>query len=80
MYCKEDGIVAIWRLSKSKGSLKTKAGVCVKPSPFISLLQGLDKETCLIPAVQEPVFPQSYNLVTENLALTEYTLYLGFHR
>ncbi|KAH0519549.1 Ubiquitin conjugation factor E4 A, partial [Microtus ochrogaster] len=43
-------------------------------------MRGLDKETCLIPAVQEPVFPQSYNLVTENLALTEYTLYLGFHR
>ncbi|XP_016777576.1 ubiquitin conjugation factor E4 A isoform X3 [Pan troglodytes] len=41
---------------------------------------GLDKETCLIPAVQEPKFPQNYNLVTENLALTEYTLYLGFHR
>lgn len=43
-------------------------------------MRGLDKETCLIPAVQEPTFPQSYNLVTENLALTEYTLYLGFHR
>ncbi|XP_021027472.1 ubiquitin conjugation factor E4 A isoform X3 [Mus caroli] len=43
-------------------------------------MRGLDKETCLIPAVQEPMFPQSYNLVTENLALTEYTLYLGFHR
>ncbi|XP_069894685.1 ubiquitin conjugation factor E4 A-like [Dipodomys merriami] len=43
-------------------------------------MRGLDKETCLIPAVQEPNFPQSYNLVTENLALTEYTLYLGFHR
>lgn len=50
------------------------------PSPFLLLLRGLDKETCLIPAVQEPTFPQSYNLVTENLALTEYTLYLGFHR
>ncbi|KFO31077.1 Ubiquitin conjugation factor E4 A [Fukomys damarensis] len=43
-------------------------------------MRGLDKETCLIPAMQEPKFPQSYNLVTENLALTEYTLYLGFHR
>ncbi|EAW67371.1 ubiquitination factor E4A [Homo sapiens] len=43
-------------------------------------MRGLDKETCLIPAVQEPKFPQNYNLVTENLALTEYTLYLGFHR
>ncbi|KAM5245456.1 ubiquitin conjugation factor E4 A isoform 2-T2 [Ctenodactylus gundi] len=43
-------------------------------------MRGLDKETCLIPAVQEPTFPQNYNLVTENLALTEYTLYLGFHR
>ncbi|XP_012510841.1 PREDICTED: ubiquitin conjugation factor E4 A [Propithecus coquereli] len=42
--------------------------------------RSLDKETCLIPAVQEPKFPQNYNLVTENLALTEYTLYLGFHR
>uniref|UniRef100_A0A2K5M8D7 Ubiquitin conjugation factor E4 n=1 Tax=Cercocebus atys TaxID=9531 RepID=A0A2K5M8D7_CERAT len=41
-------------------------------------MRGLDKETCLIPA--EPKFPQNYNLVTENLALTEYTLYLGFHR
>ncbi|TEA29501.1 hypothetical protein DBR06_SOUSAS510057 [Sousa chinensis] len=43
-------------------------------------MRGLDKETCLIPAVQEPKFPQNYNLVTENLVLTEYTLYLGFHR
>ncbi|XP_007934667.1 ubiquitin conjugation factor E4 A [Orycteropus afer afer] len=43
-------------------------------------MRGLDKETCLIPAVQEPEFPQNYNLVTENLVLTEYTLYLGFHR
>ncbi|XP_045412325.1 ubiquitin conjugation factor E4 A isoform X2 [Lemur catta] len=43
-------------------------------------MRGLDKETCLIPTVQEPKFPQNYNLVTENLALTEYTLYLGFHR
>ncbi|XP_029770957.1 ubiquitin conjugation factor E4 A isoform X2 [Suricata suricatta] len=43
-------------------------------------MRGLDKETCLTPAVQEPEFPQSYNLVTENLVLTEYTLYLGFHR
>ncbi|XP_020142294.2 ubiquitin conjugation factor E4 A isoform X2 [Microcebus murinus] len=43
-------------------------------------MRGLDRETCLIPTVQEPKFPQNYNLVTENLALTEYTLYLGFHR
>nr|KAF6325962.1 ubiquitination factor E4A [Myotis myotis] len=43
-------------------------------------MRGLDKETCLIPAVQEPKFPQNYNLVTENLVLTEYTLHLGFHR
>uniref|UniRef100_A0A8C0DCX8 Ubiquitin conjugation factor E4 n=1 Tax=Balaenoptera musculus TaxID=9771 RepID=A0A8C0DCX8_BALMU len=43
-------------------------------------MRGLDKETCLIPAVREPEFPQNYNLVTENLVLTEYTLYLGFHR
>lgn len=43
-------------------------------------MRGLDKETCLIPVVQEPIFPQSYNLVTENLTLTEYTLFLGFHR
>uniref|UniRef100_M3XZG1 Ubiquitin conjugation factor E4 n=1 Tax=Mustela putorius furo TaxID=9669 RepID=M3XZG1_MUSPF len=43
-------------------------------------MRGLDKETCLIPAMQEPKFPQNYNLVTENLVLTEYTLYLGFHR
>uniref|UniRef100_H0X0C7 Ubiquitin conjugation factor E4 n=1 Tax=Otolemur garnettii TaxID=30611 RepID=H0X0C7_OTOGA len=43
-------------------------------------MRGLDRETCLIPPVQEPKFPQNYNLVTENLALTEYTLYLGFHR
>ncbi|XP_024110465.1 ubiquitin conjugation factor E4 A isoform X5 [Pongo pygmaeus] len=49
---------------------------------MLEAIQGarLDKETCLIPAVQEPKFPQNYNLVTENLALTEYTLYLGFHR
>ncbi|XP_028930766.1 ubiquitin conjugation factor E4 A [Ornithorhynchus anatinus] len=45
-------------------------------------LRGLDKETCLIPTEteQEPVFAPSYNLVTENLVLTQYTLHLGFHR
>ncbi|EHB13275.1 Ubiquitin conjugation factor E4 A [Heterocephalus glaber] len=42
-------------------------------------MRGLDKDTCLIPAVPEPKFTQSYSLVTENLALTEYTSYLGFH-
>ncbi|XP_053308608.1 ubiquitin conjugation factor E4 A [Spea bombifrons] len=45
-------------------------------------VKGLDKETCLIPvaADQQPDFPQSFNLVTENLVLTQYTLHLGFHR
>lgn len=45
-------------------------------------LTGLEKETCLIPAPseQEPQFANSYNLVTENLVLTQYTLHLGFHR
>ncbi|NXC80916.1 UBE4A factor, partial [Cercotrichas coryphoeus] len=44
-------------------------------------MKGLEKETCLIPAVseQEPQFANSYNLVTENLVLTQYTLHLGFH-
>lgn len=50
-------------------------------TPF-TFLKGLEKETCLIPAVmdQEPEFAPSYNLVTENLVLTQYTLHLGFHR
>ncbi|XP_030361511.1 ubiquitin conjugation factor E4 A isoform X2 [Strigops habroptila] len=45
-------------------------------------MKGLEKETCLIPALseQEPEFANSYNLVTENLVLTQYTLHLGFHR
>ncbi|CAI5795490.1 ubiquitin conjugation factor E4 A isoform X1 [Podarcis lilfordi] len=45
-------------------------------------MKGLEKETCLIPATteQEPEFAPSYNLVTENLVLTQYTLHLGFHR
>ncbi|XP_010152456.1 PREDICTED: ubiquitin conjugation factor E4 A, partial [Eurypyga helias] len=45
-------------------------------------MRGLEKETCLIPAPseQEPEFANSYNLVTENLVLTQYTLHLGFHR
>nr|XP_020649731.1 ubiquitin conjugation factor E4 A isoform X2 [Pogona vitticeps] len=45
-------------------------------------IKGLEKETCLIPAMpeQEPEFAPSYNLVTENLVLTQYTLHLGFHR
>ncbi|NXW57075.1 UBE4A factor, partial [Eurystomus gularis] len=45
-------------------------------------MKGLEKETCLIPAMseQEPEFANSYNLVTENLVLTQYTLHLGFHR
>nr|XP_021385728.1 ubiquitin conjugation factor E4 A isoform X2 [Lonchura striata domestica] len=45
-------------------------------------MKGLEKETCLIPALseQEPQFANSYNLVTENLVLTQYTLHLGFHR
>ncbi|XP_064424835.1 ubiquitin conjugation factor E4 A [Latimeria chalumnae] len=45
-------------------------------------MKGLEKETCLISASreQEPNFVQTYNLVTENLVLTQYTLHLGFHR
>lgn len=45
-------------------------------------MKGLDKETCLIPAAtdQQLDIAQSYNLVTENLVLTQYTLHLGFHR
>ncbi|XP_058865555.1 ubiquitin conjugation factor E4 A-like isoform X1 [Acipenser ruthenus] len=45
-------------------------------------VKGLDKETTLIPAPQnqEPEFAQSYNLLTENLILTQYALHLGFHR
>lgn len=45
-------------------------------------MKGLEKETCLIPAMteKEPDFAPSYNLVTENLVLTQYTLHLGFHR
>lgn len=48
----------------------------------VHLLPGLEKETCLIPVEtdQEPEFAPSYNLVTENLVLTQYTLHLGFHR
>ncbi|XP_056139800.1 ubiquitin conjugation factor E4 A isoform X1 [Lampris incognitus] len=44
--------------------------------------RGLDKETCLIPVPpQQPVeYAQSYSLLTENLILTQLTLYLGFHR
>ncbi|KAM9318195.1 ubiquitin conjugation factor E4 A isoform 2-T2 [Pholidichthys leucotaenia] len=44
--------------------------------------RGLHKETCLIPMPpQQPVEPaQSYNLLTENLILTQLTLHLGFHR
>ncbi|XP_075696261.1 ubiquitin conjugation factor E4 A isoform X2 [Rhinoderma darwinii] len=45
-------------------------------------MKGLDKETCLIPPAddQQPDFAQNFNLVTENLVLTQYTLHLGFHR
>ncbi|XP_018421672.1 PREDICTED: ubiquitin conjugation factor E4 A [Nanorana parkeri] len=45
-------------------------------------MKGLDKETCLMPAAddQQPDFPPSFNLVTENLVLTQFTLHLGFHR
>lgn len=48
----------------------------------VLFVPGLEKETCLIPALseQEPEFANSYNLVTENLVLTQYTLHLGFHR
>lgn len=44
--------------------------------------RGLDKETCLIPvAPQQTIeFAQSYSLLTENLILTQLTMYLGFHR
>lgn len=43
---------------------------------------GLDKETCLIsmPSGLEPPFAEAYNLVTENLVLTQFALRLGFHR
>lgn len=46
------------------------------------VLLGLDKETCLIPVPpQQPAeSAQSYSLLTENLILTQLTLYLGFHR
>jgi len=59
---------------------------CLEPLAKLNakrlLILGLEKETCLIPAVteQEPEFANSYNLVTENLVLTQYTLHLGFHR
>nr|XP_016853785.1 PREDICTED: ubiquitin conjugation factor E4 A [Anolis carolinensis] len=43
-------------------------------------IRGLEKETCLIPSTVEPEFAPTYNLVTENLVLTQYTLHLGFHR
>ncbi|XP_062894645.1 ubiquitin conjugation factor E4 A isoform X2 [Mobula hypostoma] len=45
-------------------------------------MKGLDKETCLIPVPQglEPPFAETYNLVTENLILTQFALRLGFHR
>lgn len=45
-------------------------------------MKGLNKETCLIPTAddQQPDFPPTFNLVTENLVLTQYTLHLGFHR
>uniref|UniRef100_A0A8C1CGS2 Ubiquitin conjugation factor E4 A n=2 Tax=Cyprinus carpio TaxID=7962 RepID=A0A8C1CGS2_CYPCA len=44
--------------------------------------RGLDKETCLIPVPPQQTveFAQSYSLLTENLILTQLTLYLGFHR
>ncbi|XP_066565198.1 ubiquitin conjugation factor E4 A isoform X1 [Amia ocellicauda] len=44
--------------------------------------QGLDKETCLIPPPPQQTveFAQSYNLLTENLILTQSALHLGFHR
>lgn len=53
-----------------------------QPDTESLLVPGLEKETCLIPALseQEPEFANSYNLVTENLVLTQYTLHLGFHR
>eukprot|EP00062_Callorhinchus_milii_P011321 gi/632957144/ref/XP_007894313.1/ PREDICTED: ubiquitin conjugation factor E4 A [Callorhinchus milii] len=45
-------------------------------------IKGLDKETALmsLPPDFEPTFAETYNLVTENLILTQYTLHLGFHR
>lgn len=45
-------------------------------------MKGLDKETCLIsmPSGLEPPFAEAYNLVTENLVLTQFALRLGFHR
>ncbi|XP_032905589.1 ubiquitin conjugation factor E4 A [Amblyraja radiata] len=45
-------------------------------------MKGLDKETCLIsmPSELEPPFAETYNLVTENLVLTQFALRLGFHR
>lgn len=48
----------------------------------MSIIPGLDKETCLIPVPpqQSVEFAQSYSLLTENLILTHLTLYLGFHR
>ncbi|KAA0701456.1 Ubiquitin conjugation factor E4 A [Triplophysa tibetana] len=44
--------------------------------------RGLDKETCLIPLPPQKTieFAQSYSLLTENLILTQITMYLGFHR
>lgn len=48
----------------------------------MSLILGLDKETCLIPAPPQQLVEsgQSYSLLTENLILTQFTLHLGFHR
>ncbi|XP_078282639.1 ubiquitin conjugation factor E4 A [Rhinoraja longicauda] len=45
-------------------------------------MKGLDKETCLIsmPSGLELSFAETYNLVTENLVLTQFALRLGFHR
>uniref|UniRef100_UPI00398F3CD8 ubiquitin conjugation factor E4 A n=1 Tax=Pristiophorus japonicus TaxID=55135 RepID=UPI00398F3CD8 len=45
-------------------------------------IKGLDKETCLIPIPQglELMFAETYNLLTENLILTQFALHLGFHR
>ncbi|XP_028664477.1 ubiquitin conjugation factor E4 A isoform X1 [Erpetoichthys calabaricus] len=45
-------------------------------------MKGLDKETTLIPPAphQKPTFTEAYNLLTENLILTQYALHLGFHR
>lgn len=49
---------------------------------ILSLLLGLDKETCLIPVPPQQLVEcaQSYTLLTENLVLTQLTLHLGFHR